>query len=137
MVFHFLDYFVFRNIALRCSVTWKRVKITGRVLMFRGLGRRIWKWRANRRLAKLVNAYIKTISERKESYKKQLNKLQELLESGVGKGLYTEARGGEDATSFYTRRKQTSGRCGYSIMRASFLQSSPSWFSPQSFRLRL
>jgi len=62
-------------------VTWKRVKITGRVLMFRGLGRRIWKWRANRRLAKLVNAYIKTISERKESYKKQLNKLQELLEA--------------------------------------------------------
>ena len=57
------------------------MKTAGCVLMFRGLGRRIWKWRTNRRLAKLVNAYIETVSKRKESYRKQLNKLQELLKA--------------------------------------------------------
>ena len=46
-----------------------------------GLGRRIWKWRINRRLAKSVNGYVKTISKQKESYNGQLNKLQELLKT--------------------------------------------------------
>ncbi len=57
------------------------MKIARCVLMFRGLERRIWKWRSDRRVAKLVNAYIKTVSKRKESYRKQLNKLQELLKA--------------------------------------------------------
>ena len=57
------------------------MKTAGCVLMFQGLRRRIWKLRTDRRLAKLVNAHIKTVSKRKRSYRKQLNKLQELLEA--------------------------------------------------------
>lgn len=37
--------------------------------------------RAERRIVKLVNAYVKTASKHKESYDKQLNKLQELLKN--------------------------------------------------------
>lgn len=79
MIFHSLDYFAFRNIALRCSVAWKGMQIAGVFLLLRGLERKIGVWRANRRLGKLVNAYVKTVSKHKESYEKQLNKLQELL----------------------------------------------------------
>lgn len=74
-----LDYSVFRNIALRCFLTWKGMQIAGCVLLLRELERRITIWRANRKLAKLVNTYVKTVSKHKESYEKQLNKLQELL----------------------------------------------------------
>jgi hypothetical protein len=55
------------------------MKIVWCVLMFGGLGRRICIWRDNRKLAKLVSAYVKLTSKQKESYSKQLNKLQELL----------------------------------------------------------
>lgn len=51
------------------------------VLMSMGLGERIWKWRSNRKSAEFENGYVKTISEQRESYRKQLNKLQELLKS--------------------------------------------------------
>ncbi len=49
------------------------------VLLSLGFGERIGKWRINKKSAELENGYFKTISEQKESYSNQLNKLQELL----------------------------------------------------------
>jgi hypothetical protein len=49
--------------------------------MSQELWRRIWKWRTSRESAELENGYVETMSQQKESYDKQLNKLQELLKN--------------------------------------------------------
>lgn len=54
--------------------------------MFRGHGRRTPNWRANRRLAELLD----TMSRHEESYGKQLKRLQELLENESIDGLTYE-----------------------------------------------
>lgn len=49
--------------------------------MSQELGRRIWKWRANRKSEEPEDGYVRTMSQQKESYDKQLNRLQELLKN--------------------------------------------------------
>ena len=57
------------------------MKIARCALMSQEPGRRIWKWRTNRESAELENGYVKTMSQQKESYDRQLNKLGELLKN--------------------------------------------------------